>query len=75
MSDDDLLFTLDDFDDQVDRQGILFVETMILFMEMLSLSDKSYRDYYQHAEQQLHYLEDRVAALRQRFSELPTPES
>ncbi len=75
MSGEDLFAALDEFDDQVDRQGILFVETLIMFMEMLKMSHQGYMDYYHHAEQQLSYLEERIAGLRQRFSTLPAPKS
>jgi hypothetical protein len=75
MSDEDLFAALDGFDDQVDQQGILFVETLIVFMEVLKLTPQGYMDYYHHADQQLSYLEERIAGLRQRFSELPAPKS
>jgi hypothetical protein len=71
MKDDDLFAEIDDFDDFLDRQGILYVETRIMFLEMLKMSEQGYQDAYQDADRQLRYLEERIGNLRKRFGKLP----
>lgn len=73
MSDDDLFAEIDDFDDFLDHQGILYVETRIMFLEMLNMSEQGFKDAYHDADRQLSYLEERVENLRVRFGKLKPP--
>lgn len=68
------LFANDSLDGNLDKQsGPAMLETMIIFLESMKMTGAAYSETYEQTNNQLSYLEQRIAGLRKRFAKLPPP--
>ncbi len=68
---DDQLFSYDPNEDELSRRSMAFLELLIKSLEVRPpTDDKRYEEMRKQAEEQLRYLEKRIAFMRERFNSL-----